>query len=807
MEDGLSYSEFSMRDQEEANTPDPAYIYPFLPDISKVLKSTFAGTKYEKMFAGNFVDRTRLYDGEFPKEPLWDPLNIKQNPSRKKGRSIYCTLVCSINYINELMQLKHHTKNIKFYLTLYQDMMIPLINYIDGLCLKQKKQLDVMGFYDESSIKLLIPEIQCFFKKPSASTVKKILNEKTFNRFDKLLTIQPDLFSDTMLCSAIPGKEAIANELEPSQDLFNKLEIFHDGLLPDVLRHVVNCNFFHESRDKHPLVHLISKSLPQRCTIRNLSDILRSYCKKSDEVYTFVIGCMKASLLGLYKHASVRPPFHIRRILINVFKTYSKIQFLQWMLLNHQQLLFYIIKEFLVFSCKLIPSLYHEICLRYSWDKFEDGVLHAMNKVRKYENFDPENPMQFKLVESDLATENKQQIHHLYRPIKSSFASTVLSECDKIDDESYVTKTHLKISSEWKDLMYQIAIRIKDRHIPFDMLECFHVSEESRSTISQIQEVYMEEGSKTSLNQFLRNLNKNNRAEFETIRDYCDAFDRKMNIRLFYLPVHTYIGQCQALRRKHKIPTEKELPEHCGEVLVCLNCKTFKSFINHHDAKGKPMNLYAYGHSKVLVEHCCDMNGKESLKIFCGKRCDKSDGKKRHNYASNSISGYMDVSEDQLQTQQYERNKKRQCKEMRKDHMNDICSNTEVIKVSLLGRALQFYNKIYTICPSCGNAMAYSGKHFNGEKGFYCGCCLSEGGELFTSICCTFCQAIKNNESWEPIYVADEENEEERRQIYLCKTCKKPWITESNVLLKYSTIRKGLSEKWKRLQHPSNDTV
>ena len=133
MENGLPNTEFSVRDQEEANIPDPAFIYPFLPDVSKVLKSTFAGTKYEKMFAGNFVDRTTLYDGEFPKEPLWDPLQIKQNPSRKRGRSIYCTLVCSINYIDELMQLKDHTKSIRFYLTLYQDMMIPLINYIDQI--------------------------------------------------------------------------------------------------------------------------------------------------------------------------------------------------------------------------------------------------------------------------------------------------------------------------------------------------------------------------------------------------------------------------------------------------------------------------------------------------------------------------------------------------------------------------------------------------------------------------------------------------------------------------------------------------
>ena len=152
------------------------------------------------------------------------------------------------------------------------------------------------------------------------------------------------------------------------------------------------------------------------------------------------------------------------------------------------------------------------------------------------------------------------------------------------------------------------------------------------------------------------------------------------------------------------------------------------------------------------------------------------------------------------------RQRKREAKEMRKDYENMICSQTPLIKINLLGRILQFYEKMYTICSSCGNVMAYSDKYFNGKNGFYCGCCLSNDGELFTTISCSFCCAVKNNESWQPLTIQGETgNEQDRRQIYLCNACYKPWIRDSTQLLKLSTIQRGLTERWKRLKHPSSD--
>ena len=180
-------------------------------------------------------------------------------------------------------------------------------------------------------------------------------------------------------------------------------------------------------------------------------------------------------------------------------------------------------------------------------------------------------------------------------------------------------------------------------------------------------------------------------------------------------------------------------------------CLTFFFFI---DNKGKPMNLFAYGHSKILVD---DNEDCDEMILYCGRRCDKHDGKKRQNY-NNDINGFINIKEDEIRRQALERQNKRRSKEIRKENRNNICAETPLIKVSLLGRIFQFYKNLYTICCKCGNIMQYTGKYFN-EDGFYCGCCLSAGGKLFTNISCEYCNAIKHNESWDPLVIADEEEE------------------------------------------------
>jgi len=733
--------------------------------LHRTLKIHFAGSPHESVFYENFVDAAAAYDAsEFPVNPVWDPLQCGEHAHRRAGRSIYCALISIVTRLTHILTIDIIPQRIKLYITLFMDMHIPLMNYMDRLHRQQNKR----G-------RALIPAF---------AHLKPVQTGDMVDRYC--------LLNDDFLCTQINGQPPMAQQLQPSQALFGTHGIFYEGLLPDVLGEVMKCNFFQETKKADPLVHLIGKSIPQRCQVRNLVQIIKDYCTQHQYVYDFLLSCLKCSLLGLYQHATQRPPMKVRMALASVFSTKTKNEFLSWMMDGHQQLLFYVLKEFLVFACRLIPSLYEEITQVYNWKHFEVSVETVMDNVRRFRYFDPDDPMAFKGVESMFQTKNKAQQHNLYRPSKGTFAMAVMSECEKLDDTNCIDISTQILTPEDEELLHRLSVRVDAvPGIPFGLLECFKVPKSVISTISQIQTIYEEEGSKAQLKQFL---SKRTRREFETIRTLASAYDRKDNVKIFTLPKHAYIYQCKALRRRYAIKDGEPLPD-VGVCQLCLKCKTFKSFVNERDNKGKAINLYAYGNRKVLVD---DSEGE--LTIKCGKRCDKTDGKKRHNYATSApnLFQFQDMAVEDMKAK---RHKKRMAKIKRKDFQNRLCAQTKLEQISLVGRVLQFYGKMYTICTCCGNFMTYSGKHFHGKKGFYCGDCLSEGGQLILSISCFYCHAVKHNESWTPLTVTDNG---ERKQIHLCKTCFKPWIRDSDVLLKLSTIQQGLLEKWKKLKHPSN---
>ena len=695
-------------------------IYPFIEDVNKTLLPHFAGSPYEEMFVGNFVDVVNNFNLNKWNPTYWNPKHLQ---SADQNFTIYCTLGWIIHCCEVLLEQPNMSREIKYSLTLYMDMHLPLMIHME----------DVNEYSN-----------------------------------DYLLT-------DT-------GSGAPIKTYSPHIS-----KVYHQGKLPDVLHYIVNCSFFSDNRIKsNPIVHLLSKALPQRCTIRNLREIISNYCRQYNDVYDFIVGCLKCSLLGLYKSCIVRPNYQLRMKIMRKINNSNKSVILQWMMKDHQQLLFYIIKEFLVFGVHQIPSIYEEINQRYYWSKFEKCVMGAMDVVRKFEN-QGHDIFQFPNVESKLISINKQQIHHLYRPKRHTFASTFVSECDKHDDNKsydFITKHSKK---EDVKLMYQLAIRTPmNVDLPFEWLTYFNVGKQNIKKVMTIQETYNQEGSKTNLKQFINSLQ---RREFETIRDFCKMFERKKNIRYFLLPSHIYKQQYRALKRKYGI--SGELPKDIGKTYVCLECKQFKGFTNYINNKGKRINLYAYGHSKVLVED-------DNMKLYCGKRCDKVDAKKRHNNMQ-EYSSFIEMDDEAKRKLTELRVKKRDAKEKRKDIKNNICADTELCSVNLLGVLLQFYDTMYTICPICANFMVFDSKYFT-KDGFYCGCCI-EYGKLYTTINCEWCKVSRGNETWTPILVKEGET---KKNIYLCGTCYKPWIRNSEGVLELDTIKRGLMNKWKRLQHPSS---
>jgi hypothetical protein len=412
-----------------------------------------------------------------------------------------------------------------------------------------------------------------------------------------------------------------------------------------------------------------------------------------------------------------------------------------------------------------------------------------MSSVRDYVDFDPSRPLLFRGVESSFVTINKQQVHHLFRPHRQSFAHNIVQECDRVDDSrccEFITK---EFPIEWRSLMWDLATRAPfERNLPMAWLEYFRIRRDTIEKLTDLQTQYNQEGTRTSVKSFLLQLS---RYDFECVRCFCEIFEQRSNFRRFTLPMHIFIKQHQALRRKYGIPNGEALPADIGTCLLCMHCKTFKSFVNHKSPTGKISYLYAYGNSKTLIDD-------HTLALYCGKRNDKIDGKKRaainHDYSSY-------ITHETLEEAVIERQKKRFAKERRKEIKNATCAETELTSVNLLGTLLQWCGSLYTICPSCGNNMVYSESEFIKDS-FYCGCCLSQAGELFSTISCAHCEAVRGNETWSPIVCLTDNSES--TTIYLCSSCFKPWIRNASAVLKKSLIMEGLTKRWKKLSHPSN---
>ena len=640
----------------------------------------------------------------------------------EENKRIYCTLGYQMSLIDDLMQLSHNNNEIQYFLAMYMDMHIPLMIHME----------DVQTYTDEY------------------------------------------LLTDY-------GNKAPIQIYEPKTSF-----IFHQGLIPNVINCITECSFWSDVRCKtNPIVHILSKGLPQRCQIRNMREILNKYSRKHEIVYNFILSCLKCSLLGMYKTCLKRPKLKVRIRLHRTFNNMSKIDMLQWMLGEHQQLLFYVIKEFLIFGVRDIPSIYDEIERRYHWDKFEKCVNDAMNMVRGL-IVDDERIMNFKGIESLLISKNKQQVHHLFRPTKHSFCNVVIDESNKIDDSNFVDYIRKETDESNLSLMYKMAIRVPVSKITeFGWLKYFKISEQVIKKMNQLQDMYNIDGTKGCLKSFLGELT---RYEFECVRDICEAFNRKFHIRIFSLPTHIYIQQCKALRRKYSVPNGEPMKEKIGKTFVCFQCKQFKGFITKQE-RGKIHNLYAYGHSKILIDD-------ETMKFYCGKRTEKVDSKKRNQHVP-EYSSFIDVDLEKIKKANDTRNRKRHAKEKRKELKNKVCSQTELISLNLTGVMLEFYGNLYMICPSCANYMQVTSEHFT-ENGMYCGCCL-QNGKLYTDVFCEWCKCAKGNEAWSPITVLDDGK---KRDIYLCNGCLKPWIRNAETCLPIDTIKKGLDQKWKRLQHP-----
>jgi len=133
------------------------------------------------------------------------------------------------------------------------------------------------------------------------------------------------------------------------------------------------------------LVHLlICKTQNQKCQIRNMSSIICKKMERHRAIVPFIKDIIYASLMGLYSHARVHPPF-IKRMRLRadhiLIKNLDHSIFARW-IMEHEKIVYYALKEFYIFQVSYCAPIALALDREPKHRLHKDLVKTAMDRVR-----------------------------------------------------------------------------------------------------------------------------------------------------------------------------------------------------------------------------------------------------------------------------------------------------------------------------------------------------------------------------------------------------------------------------------------
>ena len=524
-----------------------------------------------------------------------------------------------------------------------------------------------------------------------------------------------------------------------------------EGNVIDIVSDVMACTYWNETKSKmDPITHLVTKSLPQRCQIRNLMQIISNYCAQCDRVYKFMYATLTCSLIGSYSHSKYQMSCKARYVVLKRLwcKPPSRSQMQSWVFSLYQNLLFYVIKEHLIYAMTLIPSLQSVIEKTYKWKEFCNSVQGAMDKTRQMvennviyaEKNNEEISTWLKGVEDHLAAVSKSQLHNLYRAQRQSFSQAIVSTCNRQDEARGIVDYFSAFDRRNRKVIRELAKRETQLSTCISWLRYFGVSTSPIEMLLSAEKHYQQNSIRNEIRKMLKAAP---RQEFETIRCLFDTIHQTHDeIRVFQLPKHYAEPQFNAVCQRYGVSKTEPLPDYVGTVYACLNCKQIKAFV----ARQTNRNVrQATGHTKVVVDD-------DTLKCYCGNRKTNASQKKRKQ------------TEDA-------RAKKRIWKNKRKQTEADNCEKTEIMEINLVGKLLQFHNELFLLCPHCALPAVYQhAGHFDTWK---CAMCRQNGAQASGgTMKCGVCELTVSK--WDTIEVDEPEN----KYIPICNSCERPWMRD-----------------------------
>ena len=426
------------------------------------------------------------------------------------------------------------------------------------------------------------------------------------------------------------------------------------GELPDLLGIVGELNWFAEkrsAREQSPLHLLLNKALPQRCQYRNFRDVCVANCRQSTQVSRVVRALVHCTLVGAYPLAARRAPATLSSALYVQFSSKTKEEMADWCA-SHALLVFYALKEYLIYALGFDPALTSVVQPRYRWQTFTESILTVTNDLRAAWLTEP-GTTPLTTTSATLQRNHQRVRRHLYKlPRGRTIDDFAKQACQEPVDAVDAGDLRRLLAGDSLPSLPTLA---------------------AASWASAAAEVT----STSSARRWSCLLARLREADRRSLCKYTNLLQHVESVCVQPLPRHAYDQQHAALCARHHLPSTAvaDVARHARSY-ACVVCRSVKAFVaraNHnHSWYG------AFGHPKMAYDD-------ETDTLFCS-----------HHKNARQLGPHPKI-------------------QARGEALRALgvgtgrCSTTPCVEFSLLGNVVWAFGRGYTLCGRCAAPMTVKG--------------------------------------------------------------------------------------------------
>ena len=394
----------------------------------------------------------------------------------------------------------------------------------------------------------------------------------------------------------------------------------HERCIPDIRQELINLDYDNQSRfTGSKIFHLLSKGLPKRCQIRELSRFLVDYMK-SDAVcrvaFTRMLVC---SLAGLWRHCRLRAPFPLMVALVSalIYSPQASTTFVEWLDVKvapteganakkggkpegkqpashrHQGLCFFIIREFICVAVASVPTLRAMLYNELDWKGFETESVEQMELVREniYADFAKHlaEGTPWRLHASSWTLQPRSYGKRQGNRPRSHAMNNRMGIANLLKVFTSLRDQHIKkaLSSKWGSMMMlQQAVVQCMCNLPSGVvgilprLQLADFTQSSLMVVNEVLSVCQANGSLKRVQQLMLSLLEESIWEYSLFEQELHIAETQLRVAVYPLPHHHMEAQTIALDKAWQGVGGIAGCAHCGVFMFCLSCGDIKSALS-----------------------------------------------------------------------------------------------------------------------------------------------------------------------------------------------------------------------------------